>query len=471
MRAIQNKHYLSGVKSLLKKLFRFLSHGVWTVDENKLNRTNRYLVKLIRIIILAFQDFSQKNLILQASALTFYTLLSIVPVAAMVFGMAKGFGLEQRMREELFRSFENQPELLEQLLGFVNSLLANTQGGLVAVFGFIVLLWSVLQMLSSVEESFNSIWQITTNRTWVRKFTDYFSILLIAPIFIIVAGSATIIITSFITEFTEEWIRMGFLKELFIFAINLIPYVLNALLFTLIYIIIPNTRVKFKSAVVAGMVAGFTFQLFQWGYIEFQVGVSRMNAIYGSFAFFPLFITFLQLSWMIVLLGAEVSYSLQNIHLHIDERQHFIPTNRQKFILALTILALSCKRFENGKPAYSAQELSERLDVPYKMLKEFCIELCRAGLLSELKSVDNSLETRYQPAVGPDKIDMVYVMSRLDGVSVMPKEIILPDDLKSTEKLVDDFYTNSSKAKYNMPILEIYPQLSEEALNPSTPDS
>lgn len=461
------------MKKQLSKLFSFLSHGVWAVDENKLNRTNRYLVKLIRIIILAFKDFGQKNLILQASALTFYTLLSIVPVAAMVFGMAKGFGLEEKLREEMFRSFEKQPELLEQLLGFVNSLLINTEGGLVAVFGFIVLLWSVLQMLSSIEESFNHIWQITTDRTWVRKFTDYFSILLIAPIFIIVAGSATIIISTFITEFTEQWIKMGFLKEMIIFTINLIPYVLNALLFTLIYMVMPNTRVKFRSAIVAGMVAGFTFQLFQWGYIEFQVGVSRMNAIYGGFAFFPLFITFLQVSWIIVLLGAEVSYSLQNIHLHIDERQHFVPTHRQKFVLALTVMALSSKRFENGTRAYSAQELSERLGLPYKVIKEFCIELCRSGLLSELKAMDNLLETRYQPAIGPDKIDMVYVLNRLDSVSAIPKEMVFPDDLKATEKLVNDFYKKSSNEAYNKMILDVYPHLRDEKSpeKPNIPNS
>lgn len=407
-------------------------------------------------MILAVEDFGEKKLILQASALTFYTLLSIVPVVAMVFGIAKGFGLEQRLREQLFYSFSQEPELLEKLLGFVNSLLANTQGGLVAGFGFVILIWSVLQVLSSIEMSFNSIWQITSNRSWVRKFTDYFSILLLAPLFIVAAGSATIFISAFITEFAERWISMGFLKQIIIFSINLIPYVLNALLFMLIYIIIPNTRVRFKPALVAGIIAGFSFQLFQWGYIEFQVGVSRYNAIYGSFAFFPLFITFLQVAWIIVLIGAEVSYSLQNVDLHVDERQHFIPSNKQKLILALTVMALTARKFEDGEEPYSAQELSQKLDLPYKVIKEFCNELCRAGLLSEIVASDEEGDTTYQPAVGLDKMDVSYVMYKLDEISPIAKAFNLPESLRASEELVEKLYRESTNSELNLHVLSIY---------------
>ncbi|MBI1221182.1 MAG: YihY family inner membrane protein [Bacteroidetes bacterium] len=448
--------YLSEVKALFRKIFRFLSHGVWTIDDSKLNRSNRYLVKLIRIIILAVEDFGEKKLILQASALTFYTLLSVVPVVAMVFGIAKGFGLEERLREQLYYSFSEEPQLLEQLLSFVNRLLANTQGGLVAGLGFIILIWSVLQVLSSIEMSFNSIWQITVNRSWVRKFTDYFSILLLAPVFFIAAGSATLFISAFITDFAQRWISLGFLRDIIIFSINLIPYVLNALLFMLVYMIIPNTRVRLKPAIVAGIVAGFSFQLFQWGYIEFQVGVSRYNAIYGSFAFFPLFITFLQVAWIIVLIGAEVSYSLQNIEMHVDERQHFIPSNKQKLVLALTIMALSAKRFEDGGPSYSAQEWSQELDLPFKVIKEFCNELCKAGLLSEIVASDEESETSYQPAIGVDRLNVSFVMNRLDEISPIEKTFTLPEPLRASEELVEKLYRESTESKLNIHVLSIF---------------
>ncbi|MDX5319930.1 MAG: YihY/virulence factor BrkB family protein, partial [Bacteroidota bacterium] len=370
--------------------------------------------------------------------------------------VAKGFGLEERLRSELFRSFSEQPELLEKLLSFVNRLLANTEGGLVAGFGFVILIWSVLQVLSSIEMSFNTIWQITTNRTWVRKFTDYFSLILLAPIFIIGAGSATIFISAFISDFAEAWIKFGFLKQLIVFSINLIPYVLNALLFMLLYMIIPNTRVRLKPALVAGIVAGFSFQLFQWGYIEFQVGVSRFNAIYGSFAFFPLFITFLQVSWIIVLIGAEVSYSLQNVDLHVDERLHFIPSNKQKLVLAITVVALSARRFEGGDMPYSAQELSKELDLPYKVVKEFCNDLCKAGLLSEIVAQKEQDESRYQPALALDKLDVARVMTRLDEISPIAKTFRLPEALRASEELVEQLYLESANSPLNKHILAIF---------------
>lgn len=444
------------MKESIKKMFGFFRHGVWTVDESKLKRRQRYFVKLVRIIIIAFEDFMEKNLILQASALTFYTLLSIVPVAAMVFGIAQGFGLEERLREELFRAFNEQPELLEQLLGFSERLLDNTEGGIMAVFGFIVLLWSVLQVISSIEESFNSIWQVTVPRTWIRKFTDYFSILLLAPVLVIAMGSITIFISTIITGFAEEWINLGFLKQIIVFSIKLIPFVLSSLLFMFIYTVIPNTKVKAKPALIAGIVAGFFFQFFQWGYVEFQVGVSRYNAIYGSFAFFPLFIIFLQLSWVIVLIGAEVSYSLQNIELHMDERLHFVPSKKEKLILAISTLGLVGQRFETGEKPYTAEELCQRLNLPYKVVKEYCFELHLAGLLNEIVDEKEEGSLGYQPALGVDKLTLAYVMDRLDNVRMKDYYLQLPAEFQPAVDLVEKLYQDTHDLQTNVLVTSLF---------------
>lgn len=444
------------MRKLFSKLFQFVSHGVWTIDESNLKGIKRYLVKLTRIIILAFEDFQAKKLILQASALTFYTLLSIVPVVAMIFGIAKGFGLEERLQAELARTFAEQPELLEQLLSFVHGLLNNTQGGLVAGFGFILLLWSVLQVLSNIELSFNSIWQINTPRSWVRKFTDYLSIMLIAPLFIVGSGSASIFISAIITEFAEEWISLGFLRELIIFSLHLIPYLFSALLFTLIYMVIPNTKVRLKSALVAGVVAGVSFQLFQLAYVGFQIGVSRSNAIYGSFAFFPLFITFLQVSWILVLVGAEVSYSLQNIDLHVDERLQFTPSTKQKLILGIAILQMVIERFENEDEPLSAEDISQKLDIPYKVVKEFCNELCKAGLLKEIVQESKSdLPNGFMPAVPVDRISVAFVVDKLDNFSNNDRDFILPNELQKSRELVEGLYQEIYSSSHNANLVEL----------------
>ncbi len=456
------------MRKLIKKAFAFATHGVWTINEEELGTWNRYMVKLTRIVILAVQDFQAKKLILQASALTFYTLLSIVPVAAMIFGVAKGFGLEDRLQLELKRTFSESPELLEQLLEFVHRMLNSTQGGLVATFGLMLLLWSIIQVLSSIELSFNSIWQIQTPRTWIRKFTDYLSIMLIAPLFIVASGSATIFISSFITQFAEEWISLGFLKSLIIFSINLIPYVLSIILFTLIYMVIPNTRVKFKSALAAAMVAGISFQLFQWAYVEFQIGVSRMNAIYGSFAFFPLFITFLQVSWIIVLIGAEVSYSLQNIELHVDERQNFTPSTKQKLMLALASLTLISERFEHEKKPITSEELSERLDLPYKTIKEFCNEMEKAGLINSIATTKDTEGTPYQPAMDPDKLNLAYIIEKLDTVSEVKKDIQLPKDFNEIQTIINGLYAETYKSNHNVKVMELMKPFENGEADPSS---
>jgi membrane protein len=442
------------VKKYTGKIFQFIRNGIWTVDVSQLSQRNRYFVKFLRIIILAIENFQAKNLILQASALTFYSLLSIVPVAAMIFGIAKGFGLEERLRQELFNSFEHQPELLEQVLGFVNGLLANTQGGLVAGFGFILLLWSVLQVLSNIEESFNSIWQITTNRTWIRKFTDYLAIMLIAPIFIISSGSASIYISLLIKNLTENWIAYPLVKNLVFFSINLIPYFLSALLFSLVYTVIPNTRVKLKPAVLAGIVAGFSFQLFQWGYVAFQVGVSRYNAIYGSFAFFPLFITFLQLSWVIVLIGAEISYSLQNIKSHVDERKVFAPNPRQRLVLALAIITEAVKRFHRGEPPPGNDKISDALGLPYKAVKELCNDLCLAGLLSKVL-IEGKSEPCYQPAVDPELIHLSYIIEKLETLRGVPETEFSSPGLAPYERIIASLYSETGKSACHIPIIEL----------------
>lgn len=443
------------MKKLIRRLFNFLSHGVWTIDESKLNRTNRYLVKLVRIIIIAVEDFGTKKLILQASALTFYSLLSLVPVVAMIFGIAKGFGLEETLEQQLYLSFKEQPALLEQLLGFVHRMLADTQGGLVAGFGFVILIWSVLQVLSSIEESFNSIWQITTSRSWIRKFTDYLSILLLAPIFIIAAGSATLFISAFIKEFADAWIQIDTLRKLVVFSINLIPYVLNAILFMLLYMVMPNTRVRPLSALVAGIVAGVSYQLFLWAYIEFQFGVSRYNAIYGSFAFFPLFIVFLQVSWIIVLIGGEISYSLQNIDLHVDDRLHFVPSHKERITLAVAVMSLTAHRFKLGEPAFTAQEISQKTHVPYKVMKEFCNDLCRAGLLSEINAKKEEHENSYQPAIDIDRIDVSFIISKLENLVIGQRMMQLPPELNAASNLIEKKYLSEEKAEWNLHVLDI----------------
>lgn len=439
------------IKKQLNRALAFLRNELWTIDENKLKSPQRYALRLLRIVILAVENFKEKKLILQASALTFYTLLSIVPVAAMVFGIAKGFGLEKRLALELNKLFERQPELLESVLEFVNRLLANTQGGLIAGFGFVVLLWSVIQVLSNVEESFNNIWELKTARTWVRKFTDYLTIMLFAPIFIITSGSATIYISTHVTQIAEGIAAIGFIKNLMLFSLNLIPYLLSAILFTFVYVIMPNTKVKFSTAAVAGLVAGISFQLFQWIYIEFQVGVNRLNAIYGSFAFFPLFISFLQLSWVIVLIGAEVSFSLQNMTVQLYDKQIFRPSHKLRLTLAFTIMHQVVHKFKLGEEPLNAKQIATKTGLPYKIVTETCFILENASLLCQTFSEKSDVYA-FLPAFDVERITIAEIIHRLDFEGDIESEQYTAGLPAWSLSLTENIYRSMSSHDWNLPI-------------------
>ena len=274
----------------LKKTKHFFTEHIWHIKPEKIPRWQRWFIHLAKIIILGVKGYKGKNLTLHASALTMYSVLSIVPVIAMIFGIAQGFGLEAYLTQQLQLAFSNQPEILSNLLTYSHNMLSNTKGGLIAGLGLVLLLWSVIQVLSNIENAFNSIWFIQKGRTWVRKFTDYLSIMLVAPILIILTGTVNIFISAYFKTFAKEIEPLNDVLENFIlFSINFLPYLTTCILFFLVYLVMPNTRIKPKSALTAGIITGVVFQVFQWAYIAFQIGISIYNAVYGSFASIPLF--------------------------------------------------------------------------------------------------------------------------------------------------------------------------------------
>lgn len=399
-----------------KKAKEFVTYDIWHLHLDRFPRWQRLFIKILRIILLSIKDFNDKQLILRSSALTYYTLLSIVPVVAMIFGIAQGFGLEAYIRDQVSSYFSAQPDVRDNLINYSHNVLENTSGGWVAGFGFILLLWTVVQVLSNIENALNSVWFVKTARTWARKFTDYLAIMVVAPVFIIVSGSVNIFISTQIQSVAESLAILGdTIRQLIIISIKFVPFLSTWLLFFLVYLVMPNTRVKPKAALFAGIIAGTCFQLFQWGYIEFQVGVSRANAIYGSFASIPLFITWLYFSWTIVLIGAEVSYSIQNVN-HFEGQQRTLNiSHEQKMLYHLHIIHLIVKRFKDGEKAPDILELSEKLDIPAYMCREVTNNCMRAGLIVESTDI-RTKEQLFTPALETSRFTMAFVLSKLEGL-------------------------------------------------------
>ncbi len=401
----------------MKKLLDFLQHDIWRFSIRNMPKWKALAIRQLRVVLLAIRGFTEDKLSLRASALTFYSTLSVVPVVAMAFGVAKGFGLQKTFEQEIKRRFYGQEEVLDWVIKFANSFLENTKGGLIAGIGLVILFFAVMKMLGNIESSFNAIWQIRTPRSWFRKFSDYFSLMFIGPVLLIMSSSATVFITTQVTRIVQEVSLLGFFSPIIFFLIKLIPYVLIWLLLMLVYMIMPNTKVNFKSALLAGIIAGTLFVLVQWAYVKFQIGVSRYNAIYGSFAALPLFVMWLQISWLIVLFGSEISFANQNVEKYEYESDALNLSQFNKRVLVLLVMHRIVKNFQVGKRPYTAKELSLHLEIPIRLVRETLYLLKESRLVVETVTKNEKL-TAFQPAIDIQKISISSVTKALDHIGV-----------------------------------------------------
>ena len=426
------------IGDLISKFFHFIKVDIWRIRLADLPFGKSFLIKQLRMIILAFRGYDEDRCMLRASSLTFYTLLPIVPVAAMFFGVAKGFGFEKRLQEELFNRFPGQEEVLDQVIGFSNSLLAQTQGGIIAGIGLLVLFWSVLKVLGHIEMALNDIWGIKENRSWGRKFSDYLSIMLISPILVIMSGSVTVFIKTQITQITQKVELLGVISPLIFFLLNFTPYVLIWALFTILYIIMPNTKVNFKAGLLGGVVAGTLYQIAQWAYISFQIGAAKYNAIYGSFAALPLFLMWLQISWWIVLFGAELSFANQNVDTYEYEPDCLKVSPGFKKLVALQIAHLLIKRFENGDRPLTDSQISAQLEMPIRLVHNVLFDLVESGLVTEIKTQADK-EFAYQPARDINNLTIQYVLQALDQKGTDDIPVARSDDYQALSDALKKF--------------------------------
>ncbi|MBN2125615.1 MAG: YihY/virulence factor BrkB family protein [Deltaproteobacteria bacterium] len=397
----------------IRKAVRFVRSDLWRVRSRDLPPRKSFLIRWVRIFALTLRGVSEDRATLRASALTFYSLLSIVPVVAMIFGIAKGFGFQRNLEHILFERFEGQEQVVERIVHFAQALLENVKGGLVAGVGLIILFYTIIKILSHIENAFNDIWGIRKPRSLGRKITDYLSLMLITPVLFILSSTLTVTITSGARLVVEKISLLGPVSPLIFFLLKFMPYCVLWILFTFLYTFIPNTRVNFRSGVLAGIIAGSLYQVFQWVYITFQIGVAKYNAIYGSFAALPLFFIWLQFSWLIVLLGAEISFAHQNVETYEFEQDCLTISPSFKRLLSLRVIQLLVKHFAEGERAWSAEEIAHKLEIPIRLVQQILFDLVNAGLVSETLT-DGDRAAAYQPARDPEIMTITYVLGRLE---------------------------------------------------------
>lgn len=407
-----------------KKPHHFFSTGLWRIRSAELAPGYAFLLRQFRVFVLAVQEFSRDRCLLRASALTFYTLLSIVPVFAMIFGVAKGFGLEAKLDEYLRAQLQANPELtvlLDKVLTFSQNMLAEARGGLVAGAGIVILIWTVLRLLSNIERSFNDIWGVRRNRSFARKFSDYMAFMLISPIVLVISNSLTVLVTSQVETIIDRLALWGWVGPVFFLALKFLPWLMLWGLLTFSYLFMPNTRVSLPSGLLGGFIAGSLYIGVQWVYLHFQIALGQYNAIYGSFAALPFFLIWLQISWLIVLLGAEIAFAHDNVETYEFEPDsgHASPAFQNRLALALSWHCV--QRFQKGEKPLTSHQLAQELQCPIRLVRMVLEDLKRAGVLAEVQGEDEK-ERAYQPAQDSHRLTMGLVLNRLQerGVDNIP---------------------------------------------------
>ncbi len=427
-------------------IIHFVKEDLWLLNESRLPAFKSATIKLLKIIILSIQGFSSDLCLLRASALTLYSLLSIVPVIAMLFGIAKGFGFENILEQQLIGQVPKQETTVLQLIHFAQNLLDNTKGEVVAGIGIVVLFWSVISVISNIEESFNAIWKIGKGRVLSRKFSDYLSVMLLAPVVLITSSSITVFLKTKITWLIALIQLPEFGTWLVIQALGLSPLLLMIGLFTFILIFMPNHKVNYPAGIIAGIVTGILYDFLQWAYLSLQIGVSNYNAIYGSFAALPLFVVWLQIGWMIVLLGCEIAFFIQNYENHRHSNRFANLSFFLKKVIALQITHLIIKNFSHLNAPLTVPEIATKLLIPIAVIQPILLKLMASRLVVELKNHDE--EAVYQPAVDINILTIAYVIDALEqcGHSYLPnihQERLFMNALNNFQKLMAASEQNS----------------------------
>lgn len=435
--------FFSRLFSKIGATFAYYAGGVWNDPRNKTK------VKVVKVINLSLRSFMDRDLQTKSMSLTFSTVLAIVPAFAMIFAIGRGFGFQNLLEDQLFMYFPAQKGFITFALKFVDSYLNEASQGVFVGVGLIFLLYTMVSLLSDIETSFNQIWDIKHDRSIYQKITDYIAICLLVPIMMICSSGLSIFLSS--TFQTNE--HFSFLTPIVNVGLEASPFILAFLAFSISFCLIPNTRVKFKYAATSGAICAIMFQILQMLFLSGQIYVSKYNAIYGSFSFLPLLLIWLQFSWLILLFGCVLTYSLQNVFAFNFLDNSVPPSHSLETKVMLIIMAVISKRFHNEEPPLSTQEISIQYNLPIRMVNRLCHVLKKAGLVNMvMKDQEN---TGVTPAIDTDELSIGIIFKKIENEGnnqYIPKFTSIYAD---SIKILDDWFEKCYKNLYQIPIKDL----------------
>jgi membrane protein len=442
---------------MVSRILTFFRTGIWEMRLKDRSSIEAFFMRTLRVILLAWRGFVRDNCQKTASVLTYYSLLNMVPVVAVAFAMAKGFGLEKLIEKQILEMAEKanwQADITTQIISFSHNLLNQAKGGLIAGVGVVLLLWTVISILGKIEESLNEIWEVNKPRTLVRKFSDYITVMVFAPVLMVVSSSATVLVASQVKVIVNKIALLGVFSKVILLLLNLLPYVSIWVLLTTLYLIMPNTRIPTRSAILGGVVAGTIAQIIQWIYIRFQIGVASYGAIYGSFAALPLFLGMLQMSWMIVLFGAEIAYANEHYETFGFHPDYSRISVSSKKLLMLRIFHLLTKKFSLGEKPLSAGQIAHVLEIPVRLVRQFLLELSDVGLVVETaKGIKG--EVAFQPGRTIENITVKFALDEYEKYGTTKIPDYKTDESEKISRYLKDISESIEKSPANVRVKEI----------------
>jgi membrane protein len=442
---------MSKLVKVFTKILSFITHDIWHLNINVLSKRKVFWVRQLKILLITFREFTNGKVNVQASSLSFYLFLSIVPIVAIVFAVSSGFGIEEYLKNWLTETFPDQQDVVNKILLFAESAIENARGGWITGVGIAVLLWSSMSMFVRIEEVLNAIWQAKRHRSWARRFSDYLSIMLIAPVLLILSNSITVTFAFYLDSVTEQIPFVGTIKPM---IFTLLPVMLIWIIFTLIYVVMPNVKVRFVPALVAAIIAGTVFYWVEQLFIYSQVSISKYNAIYGSLAALPLFLFCAKLGWQIVLFGAELSFAYQNIDSYEYENMEKENISHRNFtILSLYVLKNIVDVFKTGDPPKLVSRLSDELGLSIRALNIILKSLIKCGLILEVNT--DHKDDAYVPAMDINKITLKLVLGKLENMGGNVALEKNHDDIERISNLVEDIYSLKGNINSELKIIEL----------------
>ncbi len=421
----------AGAVDKIKEAKNFLYRDIWLVNVAAYSRVKALLISGLKVVLITAGDFIHDKCVLRASSITYYFFLAVVPFLAVATAAIKGFGMQDEYGETLLNRVLMNPELSREIINYIENTNLETLG----LFGAIALVYIAILLLSNIEKSFNDMWGVREQRPYLRKIVYYLFAIMVVPVFM------TIIVSNVTGVMTGDMLSSGIWH-----------YVVAWLVLTLLYVAFTNEKVKFHAALSGGLLGSILWNLAWMGFIFYAVKVKQFDRVYGSFS--HIFLTFLwaYVSWMIVLLGSEFAFAIQNFKTYRKEGKSDNISFSYKQKLALIILHLIYSNFKDGKSPLSSDDIINTTRGPIKMINELLYELVNMGILVENKKDDKRY---YSPAKSEEKVTVPYIMEKLQGYGISDIPMNKDPRFNKVEQILKKIRKESEENYRNIKVSEI----------------